>query len=210
MAWNKHEMCKIAAEAEFKNGQCVNLGIGIPTEMSNYIPANVDIILHSENGLLGLGPYPKEEQVDPDLINAGKESVTILQHGSYFDSAESFAMVRGGHIDLTVLGALQVSSSGDLANWTIPGKMIKGMGGAMDLVAGAKRVVVVMDHISKNGEPKILKQCTFPLTGKHVVNRVITDLGIFDIRDNKVYATQIANGASIDEIRAKTEAEVYI
>ncbi|MCE2993706.1 MAG: 3-oxoacid CoA-transferase subunit B [Alphaproteobacteria bacterium] len=209
MAWNKHEMCKIAAEAEFKNGQCVNLGIGIPTEMSNYIPSNIDIILHSENGLLGLGPYPSETQLDPDLINAGKEAVTILSHGSYFDSAESFAMVRGGHIDLTVLGALQVSSSGDLSNWTIPGKMIKGMGGAMDLVAGAKRVVVVMEHTSKDGEPKILNQCTFPLTGKRVVNRVITELGIFDIRDDKIYVNQIANGTSLDEIRAKTEALIY-
>lgn len=207
MAWTHHEMCQMVAETELKNGYYVNLGIGIPTEISNYIPAGIEITLHSENGILGMGPYPEPNNVDPDLINAGKETVTVVSGASFFDSAESFAMVRGGHIDLTVLGALQVSESGDLANWTIPGKMIKGMGGAMDLVAGVKRVVVIMDHVSKDGAPKLLKECTFPLTGKSVVHRVFTNRAVFDIRDGKMFLVHKHDNISVEEIRNITEAQ---
>jgi 3-oxoacid CoA-transferase subunit B len=206
MTWTHHEMCKIVAETELKNGYYVNLGIGIPTEIANYIPKGVNITLHSENGILGMGPYPEPSNVDPDLINAGKETVTVVSGASFFDSASSFAMVRGGHIDLTVLGALQVSEQGDLANWMIPGKMVKGMGGAMDLVAGVRRVVVIMDHVSKDGSPKLLKECTFPLTGKAVVHRVVTDRAIFDIRDGQMFLVHKHDSVSIEEIRRLTEA----
>lgn len=207
MAWDRHQICKITAELELRDGFYVNLGIGLPTEISNYVPQGMNITLQSENGMLGMGPYPQANQVDPDLINAGKQTITELTKSSYFNSSDSFAMIRGGHIDLTILGALQVSQHGDLANWTIPGKLVKGMGGAMDLVAGVQRVVVVMDHIAKDGAAKLVKQCTFPLTGKQVVDRVITELGIFDILDNKLHLVQIAPGVSFEEIKAKTEAD---
>jgi 3-oxoacid CoA-transferase subunit B len=210
MAWDRHQICKITAELELKNGFYVNLGIGLPTEISNYVPNDINITLQSENGMLGMGPYPQADQVDPDLINAGKQTITELDKSSYFNSSDSFAMIRGGHIDLTILGALQVSQHGDLANWTIPGKLVKGMGGAMDLVAGVQRVVVVMDHIAKDGAAKLVKQCSFPLTGKQVVDRVITELGIFDFSDNKLHLVQIAPGTDLDEIKAKTEADFHI
>jgi 3-oxoacid CoA-transferase subunit B len=207
MAWSKEEICQIAAKQELRDGMYVNLGIGIPTMVSNYIPEDIKILLHSENGMLGMGPFPKKGQADPDLINAGKQTVTELPESSYFDSAESFAMIRGSHIDLTVLGALEVSKNGDLANWTIPGKMMKGMGGAMDLVANIKRVVILTEHVTKDGASKIVNECSLPLTGVSVVSRVITDLAVFDIEDGKLCLTQLADGVTLEEVSSKTDAE---
>lgn len=209
MPYSSEDMCKIAAR-EFKDGFYVNLGIGMPTEVANYIPEGMDVTLQSENGLLGLGPFPTEEEVDPDLINAGKQTVTILQGGSYFDSAASFGMIRGGHIDLSILGALEVSEHGDLANWMVPGKMVKGMGGAMDLVAGVKRVVVLMTHTTKNGASKLLKRCTLPLTGKAVVDRVITELAVFDITDKGMVLVDHAPDVTVEQIREQTEAKFTV
>lgn len=210
MSWNTEQMCKIAADLEIKDGFYINLGIGIPTNVSNFVPNGVNILLQSENGMLGMGPFPYPGEEDADLINAGKQTITELPQSSYFDSAYSFAMIRGGHIDLTILGALQVSQRGDLANWTVPGKIIKGMGGAMDLVANVKRVVILMEHVTKDGSPKILKECTFPLTGKACVDRIITDLCIMDINENGMYLVKLAEGVSLDEVKAKTEAHFSV
>ena len=204
MAWSREDMCRRAAH-ELEDGYTVNLGIGMPTMVANYVPADRHVILQSENGMLGMGPFPRENEVDPDLINAGKQTISELPESVYFDSAASFAMIRGGHVDLSILGALQVAENGDLANWMIPGRMVKGMGGAMDLVAGVKRVVVLMDHTARDGSAKLLKECTLPLTGKGVVDLVITDLGVFELAGG-MRLVEIAPEVSVDDIAARTEA----
>jgi 3-oxoacid CoA-transferase B subunit len=209
MAWTREDMCRRAA-GELEDGFYANLGIGMPTLVANYVPEDRHVVLQSENGMLGMGPFPRENEVDPDLINAGKQTISELPESIYFDSAASFAMIRGGHIDLSILGALQVAGNGDLANWMIPGKMVKGMGGAMDLVAGVKRVVVLMDHNAKDGSAKLLKACNLPLTGQGVVDLVVTELGVFEIAGGKMRLTELGADVTLDEISDRTEASYEV
>jgi len=207
MAWTRDEMAVRAAE-ELEDGYYVNLGIGIPTLVANHVPPGMEVTLQSENGMLGIGPFPYDDEVDPDLINAGKQTISELDRSAYFDSAQSFAMIRGGHIDLAVLGGMEVAQNGDLANWMVPGKMIKGMGGAMDLVAGVKKIIVVMEHVSKNGDPKFIPECTLPLTGRNVVDMIITDLCVFHRPDHDTpfRLIELAPGVTAEEVRQKTSA----